>query len=73
MRNHSFDRRLIVPALLMLTTCALLIANLCGVLHLPWDQIGYLGLAGTTTAFPVNPELSAIAIGWRNRDVEDMA
>ncbi|HNC51246.1 MAG TPA: phage capsid protein [Accumulibacter sp.] len=73
MRNHSFDRRLIVPALLMLTTCALLIANLCGVLHLPWDQIGYLGLAGTTTAFPVNPELSAIAIGWRNRDVDMIA
>ena len=27
----------------------------------------------TTTAFPVNPELTAIAIGWQNRDVDLIA
>lgn len=50
-----------------------LVAACLGYVPLSHDQIGTLGLLGTTTMFPVNPELSAVAIGYRNRDVDMIA
>lgn len=50
-----------------------LVAGAIGYLPISPHEVGYLGLLGVTTAFPVNPELSAVAIGYRNRDVELIA
>jgi hypothetical protein len=49
---------------------ALVVLLLCVTGHMPHGALGAIPLIGlSTTAFPVNPTLTAIAIGWRNPDV----
>lgn len=50
-----------------------LLAAFLGYLPISHEHLGYLAIAGSTTAFPVNAELTAVAIGYRNRDVDLIA
>lgn len=53
---------------------ALVICIIVGLGLAPHDSLVAIPLIGlSTTSFPVNPELSAIAIGYKNRDVDLVA
>jgi hypothetical protein len=57
----------------VVTLLVLGLAAAVGLGVLPHEALLGAALIGSTTQFPVNPELTAIAIGYKNRDVDLIA